>query len=124
MKIEVSNGEIVDKYTILKIKTERVKDIRKLRNIRMEFHVLKLAVSAFMDTENLLVKELYDINCRLWDIEDRIRLLEKDKNFGREFIETARAVYINNDKRSILKKRINQQTNSLLTEEKSYEKYE
>ena len=123
MKIEVSNGEIVDKLTIIQIKLERINDPQKLENLKKEFLVLDNAVRDIIDKDNPLYKELYNINCKLWDIEDRIRELEKAKDFGSEFIETARAVYFTNDERSVVKKKINESTGSDLVEEKSYEDY-
>lgn len=124
MKIEVSNGEITDKLTIIEIKLERISDEAKLVNLRKEYGVLDEAVSQIIDKKDPLYKELYDINCQLWDIEDRIRDLERNKDFGQYFIETARAVYFTNDKRSDVKKRINEKTGSNLVEEKSYEDYQ
>jgi hypothetical protein len=123
MKIEVSNGEIIDKLTILQIKLERIKDKAKLVNIKKEYdEVIKIS-SSIISTEDPLYTGLYEVNCELWDIEDHIRDLERKKEFGEEFISTARAVYIKNDKRSLLKREINIKTSSGLTEEKSYEKY-
>jgi len=124
MKIEVSNGEIADKLTIIEIKLERISDEAKLVNLRKEYEVLDEAVSQIIDKKDALYKELYDINCQLWDIEDRIRDLERNKDFGQDFIETARAVYFTNDKRSDVKRRINEKTGSNLVEEKSYEDYQ
>jgi len=124
MKIEVSNGEITDKLTIIEIKLERISDEAKLVNLRKEYDVLNEAVSQIIDKNDPLYKELYDINCQLWDIEDRIRDLERNKDFGQDFIETARAVYFTNDKRSDVKRRINEKTGSNLVEEKSYEDYQ
>jgi hypothetical protein len=124
MKIEVSNGEITDKLTIIEIKLERISDEAKLANLRKEYEVLNEAVSQIIDKNDPLYKELYDINCQLWDIEDRIRDLERNKDFGQDFIETARAVYFTNDKRSDVKRRINEKTGSNLVEEKSYEGYQ
>lgn len=123
MKIEVSNGEIIDKLTILQIKLERVKDEAKLKNLRKEYDELARMTSSIMSTSDPLYKALYDINCELWDIEDRIRDLERKKDFGKEFIATARLVYIKNDKRADIKREINIRTSSGLMEEKSYEKY-
>lgn len=123
MKIEVSNGEIIDKLTIIEIKLERIKDITKLKNLQKEFEILKDASSSIISAEDPLYIALYKVNCELWDIEDRIRDLERNKDFGEEFIATARAVYYNNDKRSELKRQINIRTSSGLIEEKSYEKY-
>jgi hypothetical protein len=123
MKIELSNGEIIDKLTILQIKLEKIKDKGKLKNIRKEFDELLKAASSIMKTSDPLYKALYRINCELWDIEDHIRSLESRKDFGEDFIATARSVYINNDKRAGLKREINIRTSSDLIEEKSYEKY-
>jgi hypothetical protein len=123
MKIEVSNGEIVDKLTILQIKLERIKDEAKLQNVKKEYDILTGIVEKILDREDPLYKALYDINGKLWDIEDRIRELEKQQDFGQEFIDVARSVYINNDERAAIKRDINQQTGSDLFEEKSYEEY-
>jgi hypothetical protein len=123
MKIEVSNGEIIDKLTIIQIKLERIKDENKLKNLRKEFEVLKSASDSIISMDDPLYKALYDVNCELWNIEDHIRDLERNKDFGTGFIETARAVYFRNDKRSEIKREINIRTSSGLIEEKSYEKY-
>jgi predicted nucleic acid-binding Zn-ribbon protein len=123
MKIEVSNGEIIDKLTIIQIKLERVKDEHKLNNIRKEYNELRKEASSVMSQDNPLYKALYDVNNELWDIEDHIRDLERRKDFGSDFIETARSVYFKNDRRAEIKKEINIITSSGLTEEKSYEKY-
>lgn len=123
MKIEVSNGEIVDKLTIIEIKLERIKDQAKLANLRREFDVLDTAAGTIISREDTLYKQLYKINTTLWDIEDRIRDLERKGDFGSDFIEVARSVYFTNDERSEVKRKINISTNSGLTEEKSYGKY-
>ena len=123
MRIEVSNGEIVDKLTITEIKSVRISDQKKLVNISQEYEILNQAVSLIIDKKHPLYLELYDINNTLWDIEDHIRDLERAKDFGDDFIQTARAVYFTNDKRSDVKRRINELTGSHLTEEKSYEPY-
>ncbi len=123
MKIEVSNGEIIDKLTIIQIKLERIKDPEKLVNLQKEYNELAEASSSIIDNSDPLYKSLYDVNCELWDIEDHIRDLERKKDFGKDFVETARAVYIKNDRRSELKREINIKTSSGLIEEKSYEKY-
>ena len=123
MKIEVSNGEIIDKLTIIQIKLERIKDEAKLANLRKEYEALARVASSILSTDNPLYTELYTVNSELWDIEDRIRDLERNKKFGNDFIETARAVYYKNDLRSEIKRKINIKTSSGLTEEKSYEKY-
>jgi hypothetical protein len=123
MKIEVSNGEIIDKLTIIQIKLERISDKAKLKNLQKEYSILKEASASIMTPTDRLYAALYNVNCDLWDIEDRIRDLERKKDFGEAFISTARSVYFNNDKRSELKREINIKTSSGLIEEKSYEKY-
>jgi hypothetical protein len=123
MKIEVSNGEVVDKLSIVEIKIANIKDEAKLFNLKIEFEELNKAVEAIIPKSHNLYQELYKINLKLWNIEDRIRELEKSKDFGAEFIETARAVYFTNDLRSEIKRKINMLTNSSLIEEKSYEDY-
>ena len=123
MKIEVSNGEIIDKLTILQIKLERIKDPAKLKNLQKEYDELYHMASSILKTSDLLWRALYDVNCELWDIEDHIRDLERRKEFGDDFISTARSVYFKNDKRAEIKKEINIRTESGLFEEKSYEKY-
>jgi hypothetical protein len=123
MNIEVSNGEIIDKLTIIEIKLERIKDEAKLVNLNKEYSVLNEASKSIISHDDELYIALYDINCKLWDIEDKIRDLERDKKFGQDFIDTARSVYFCNDKRSEIKKQINLKTGSNLIEEKSYEKY-
>lgn len=123
MKIEVSNGEIIDKLTIIQIKLERIKDKTKLVNLQKEYDELIMISSSIIGKDDPLYKSLYLINCELWDIEDHIRDLERNKDFGDDFVSTARAVYFKNDKRSEIKREINIKTSSGLIEEKSYEKY-
>ena len=123
MKIEVSNGEIIDKKTIIQIKLERITDHSKRANLQKEYDELAKASSFIINDNDPLYKALYDINCELWDIEDHIRDLERAKDFGEDFIKTARSVYFKNDKRSEIKREINLKTSSGLIEEKSYEKY-
>ncbi len=124
MKIEVSNGEIADKLTIIEIKLKQIKDEAKLKNLKNEYQVLDEAVSKIIKKEHPLYQELLKINQELWDIEDKIRDLERDKDFGEEFVKTARSVYFTNDKRSEIKRKINELTGSNLIEEKSYQKYD
>lgn len=128
MLIEISNGELLDKLTILEIKLAEIKDEAKLVNIQKEFDTLNpLAKELFDNNDGQLQNhylELASINSQLWDIEDRIRECEKAKRFDKEFIELARSVYITNDKRSEIKKIINVTTGSNLVEEKSYEEYQ
>lgn len=129
MKIEVSNGEIIDKYTILEIKRVEIKDEKKLVNVQNEYDVLTPIVNKIYeeasntDTLKSLHNDLLTINKKLWKIEDDIRECERAKDFGDTFIKLARAVYYTNDERSVVKKEINEFTGSDLIEEKSYEDY-
>jgi hypothetical protein len=123
MKIEVSNGEIIDKLTILQIKLDRIRDKAKQANLQKEYNELLEVSSAIISKSDPLYKSLYIVNCELWDIEDHIRDLERKKDFGNDFVSTARAVYVKNDRRSEIKREINIKTSSGLIEEKSYEKY-
>ena len=127
MKIEVSNGELLDKISILELKMLKIKDKEKLDNILTEFNSLNpLCVVLFEQFGSKLQKlylQLAEVNGKLWDIEDWIRDCERENRFDKEFIELARSVYITNDKRSKLKKEINILTESILTEEKSYKDY-
>ena len=122
MKVEVSDGYLVDKYTIVKIKSERVKDESKLTNINNELVYLQEILEK-MNVSEQLVTDLYNINCLIWEIEDKIRKKEKDQEFDDRFIHLARSVYIKNDKRAEIKKKINLETNSTLVEEKDYVQY-
>ncbi len=124
MKIEVSNGEIADKLTIIEIKLKHIKDEAKLKNLRNEYDVLDEAVSKIIKKDHEYYVALLNINQELWNIEDKIRDLERDKDFGEDFVKTARAVYFTNDKRSEIKRQINELTGSNLVEEKSYQKYD
>ena len=125
MKIEVSIGEIVDKLSILKIKTENITDKLKLDNVVKEYEYLLGVVENDLNisTESDLYKELLSINKKLWVIEDDIRDKERDNSFDDEFISLARSVYFTNDKRADVKKRINIEYGSDFVEEKSYKKY-
>jgi hypothetical protein len=123
MKIEVSNGEIIDKLTIIQIKLERIKDEAKLINLQKEYNELSDVSSSIISASDALYRSLYEINCELWDIEDHIRDLERKKDLGDDFIATASTVYVKNDRRSEIKRAINIKTSSGLIEEKSYENY-
>ena len=129
MKIEVSNGEIIDKYTILEIKLSKIKDANKLINIKHEYNTLTPYVEHIYSSCNdstqleVLHKNLLEVNKKLWKIEDDIRECERANDFGQTFIDLARAVYYVNDDRSDVKKEINIFTGSDLVEEKSYEEY-
>lgn len=124
MKIEVSNGELVDKVSILSIKLENIKDENKLANIKKEYDLLLQEMELLkinVDSEEF--KELQSVNRELWEIEDKIRIKEADQQFDDEFIQLARSVYFKNDVRFEIKKKINALTNSMLAEEKEYVKY-
>ncbi len=123
MKIEVSHGELIDKLSILEIKAEKISVTNKLLNIQKELKELRMAASEILPTCQPEYEQLKNINNELWNIEDRIREFEKKGIFNNEFIQTARAVYQKNDIRAAIKKRINQLTNSFLSEEKSYQDY-
>jgi hypothetical protein len=129
MKIEVSNGEIIDKYTILEIKLAKIKDANKLVNINNEHMVLIPVVNQIYEESKdqsvlkTLHTNLLEVNKKLWKIEDDLRECERANDFGETFIALARAVYYTNDDRSVVKKEINEYTGSDLVEEKSYEDY-
>lgn len=127
MKIEVSNGEIVDKLSILDIKLLKIDNEDKLVNVKNEHKTLYPYILVLLDLHQSPLQQLYDelvkVNSLLWDIEDDIRDCERDKDFSQKFIDLARSVYVTNDKRALIKKQINQLTNSNLTEEKSYKNY-
>ena len=122
-RIEVSVGEIVDKLSILQIKTVMITDEEKLSNITKEYDYLYDVVFNQMRIEQSDFFDLVSVNQRLWKIEDEIRNKEYNKDFDQEFIELARSVYITNDERSEYKKRINVKYDSNFIEEKSYKKY-
>ena len=127
MKVEVSNGELMDKLSILELKSKNIADPKKLSNVNNEFNELNPLVQQLFKTHNLAIKVLFqklaEINAKLWIIEDEIRQCERDKSFGEKFIKLARDVYFTNDVRSDIKKEINILTNSGVIEEKSYEDY-
>lgn len=123
--IPISCGEILDKISILEIKQKNIIDSNKLRNISLELEFLKKESEDIFKKENIkhLYKELKEVNEKLWQIEDLVRLKEKQKIFDEEFIDLARSVYITNDKRYEIKKTINETLNSTIKEEKFYEQY-
>ena len=124
--VPISPGELLDKITILRIKVVRMQDAAKLANVKLELALLEQtwresgAAAAGLAQEE---RALQNVNERLWDIEDRIRDKEARQTFDREFIELARAVYVSNDERAAIKKRVNVQLGSRLVEEKSYKPY-
>ena len=126
LMIQVSPGELIDKLTILEIKKENIDSKAQLKNINVEFALLskckyqKLSNSPELDNLSCKLKK---VNQKLWDIEDKIREFERRKNFGPSFIKLARSVYVNNDVRANLKRKINELLDSEIFEEKSYAKY-
>jgi len=122
MKIEVSIGEVVDKITILQIKEKHIDDKKKLQYVREELDILSNALKEEnANVPDEMVDELREINQKLWDTEDVIRLLEKENRFDDEFVKHARLDAILNDKRFLVKNKINNFCNSLVKEQKSYE---
>ena len=124
--VPVSWGELIDKITILELKSERLSDPAKLENVRRELAML----TAIVDREHAnhadlraLTTKLRDVNAALWVIEDDIRDCERAKDFGAEFVRLARAVYVTNDQRANIKREINTLLDSELIEEKSYAAY-
>ena len=124
--VPISPGELLDKLTVLKIKQERIRDPAKLANVRLELQLLEqtwtrsgcAAASTGADE-----RALRGVNEKLWDIEDRIRAKKSTQSFDTEFIELARAVYLANDERAAIKRRINVALGSRIVEEKSYIAY-
>ena len=123
--VPISPGELLDKVTILRIKAARIAEPAKLANVRLELALLESTWREACAGSELAAEEraLQAVNERLWDIEDRIRDKEARRAFDQEFIELARAVYIENDERAAVKKRINLALGSRLVEEKSYREY-
>jgi len=126
IKVPVSPGEVLDKITILEIKSERMSDPEKIANVRVELGLLQDTWNEnIRDTREIqkLHAQLKEINEALWEIEDDIRDKERAKEFDDRFIELARAVYVTNDKRSRVKKDLNLHLGSEIIEEKSYKDY-
>ena len=126
IKVEIAPGELIDKLTILEIKLERIADMEKLKNIRLEYESLMRACQeAVPRSEPIaqLTARLKEINGRLWSIEDDIRDMERTGEFGPAFVALARSVYRTNDERAAVKRRLNEHLNSAILEEKSYASY-
>ena len=124
--VPISPGELIDKITILEIKSERMTDATKLANVRTELGLLLAIWRASPHAEADVAGDweaLRRVNEALWDIEDRIRDKERERAFDDVFIELARAVYVTNDERAAIKKRINTRLGSRIVEEKSYAEY-
>jgi len=123
---EISPGELLDKISILEIKLEKVKDKDRQKRIKNEYDILKKVQNSSIEMSDK-IKDLYrsvsDVNIKLWDIEDKIRICEQNKDFGKNFIELARGVYFNNDKRAKLKNEINEILKSNIREIKQFVDY-
>jgi hypothetical protein len=121
---EISLGELFDKVSILRIKSQKIHDSEKLVQVRKEEEMLsQLLKSLKLESMQHHLDQMIDINLQLWVIEDDIREFEKNKEFGEKFIELARSVYILNDERFKRKNKINTTYNSSLVEVKSYKDY-
>ena len=124
VRASISVGELIDKITILEIKLEKIKDSKKLKNIENELDILN---EHFKKIENdalsKLKNNLKNTNLKLWQIEDDIRLCEKNQDFSSNFVDLARSVYITNDERFEFKNSINEIFSSEIKEVKSYEEY-
>ena len=126
MLTEISAGELLDKITILEIKLVKIKDKENLLEINKEYESLKEAKNSNIKlTKNLekLIIQLKEINLKLWDIEDKKRICEKNKDFGQAFVDLSRSVYLNNDKRANIKSEINKMLGSNIREIKKYANY-
>ena len=123
---EISAGELLDKMSILEIKLVKINDKESLVEINKEYNSLKETQNSNIKlTKNLenLIKELKEVNLKLWDIEDNKRICEKNKDFGKVFIDLSRNVYLNNDKRAKIKSEINKLLGSNIKEVKQYVNY-
>jgi hypothetical protein len=125
IQIPISVGELIDKLSILQVKKQKIKNADKLKIVENEFLQLKILADEFLKNNeiNKSFGDLIETNSKLWDIEDKLRILEKEKRFGGEFIDLARKVYITNDKRFELKNNINILTSSQIHEVKEYVNY-
>ena len=123
---EISPGELLDKISILEIKLEKVKDKNNLEEIKKEYKILKeIQTSSIEITGEIkdLFQSVKNVNVKLWNIEDKLRICEKNKNFDKNFIELARGVYFANDERAELKSKINKILKSNIIEIKQYDNY-
>jgi hypothetical protein len=125
MKVEISNGELLDKFSILEIKMGNITEPSKLANVENEYRELTSDCTNLLRDSKIssLYAELKSINQKLWVIEDDIRDCERSKDFGPQFVSLAREVYFTNDDRARIKKEINLASGSSLVEEKSYQDY-
>ena len=123
---EISAGELLDKMTILEIKLDKIRDKENLLEVSKEYESLKETkksnIKLTKDLENLII-QLKEINLKLWNIEDKKRICEKNKDFGQTFVDLSRSVYLNNDKRANIKSKINKILGSNIREVKQYVNY-
>ena len=127
IQVPVSPGEVLDKITILEIKSERISDAGKLANVKRELELLQASWAQSVDEDETVQRihgELKAINEALWEIEDDIRDKERAREFDQVFIELARSVYVTNDQRADAKKELNLYLGSEIVEEKSYQDYQ
>ena len=124
--LEISAGELLDKISILEIKLEKIEDKNNREEIKKEYKILKEVQNSSIKFDDK-IKELFNsikvVNIRLWNVEDELRVCEKNKDFGKNFINLAREVYFNNDKRSKIKSEINKRLGSNIREVKQYVNY-
>ena len=123
---EISAGELLDKISILEIKLEKIKDKNSQEEIKKEYKILKEIQNSSIKYEDRIknfINSIKEVNIKLWDAEDKLRICEKNKDFGKSFIELAREIYFNNDKRSKIKSEINKILGSNIKEVKQYVKY-
>ena len=123
---EISAGELLDKISILEIKLEKIEDKNNREEIKKEYKILKEIQNSSIKLNNkikVLFNSIKKINIKLWNVEDELRICEKNKDFGKNFTELARKVYLNNDKRSKIKLEINKMLGSNIREIKQYANY-
>ncbi len=123
---EISAGELLDKISILEIKLEKIEDKNNLKEVKKEYKILKEIQNSSIKLDNKIKKlfnSIKEINIKLWNVEDELRICEKNKDFGKNFIELARKVYFNNDKRAKIKSEINKILGSNIREVKQYVNY-
>lgn len=124
--IPISPAELMDKIAILEVKSERIKDPEKLKNVRHELKMLRVIFNKLIQSSgklNQLFNKLRQLSAKGWDIEDKKRLCERNSDFGAEFIKAARAAFKNNDERAAVWKEINLLLKSNIVQEKSYQEY-
>ena len=120
--VPISVGELFDKFSILEIKKEKIKDQQKLKHVNNEIFLLKKLTSKY-NLDPMLYNKLKKVNLSLWEVEDKLRIKEKNKEFDNIFIDLARCVYFTNDRRAEIKKEINKKMGSFIFEIKDYCKY-